>query len=122
MRIATMLSLCGPQKLKPLDGLMEIARRQRDIFLPSFQMFKMTELDYFYEIIDDVVEKKDTELMAKWYALEEDDIDYWIVDRIDDYGMADGGLRDFLIDILLTKRVVNRLYDYIQKNCAPGTD
>ena len=76
-------------------------------------------MDYFYGLIDDAVKTKDTELISKLYALEKDDLDDWLEEQLDEYGMPEGELRDVLLSKLTSYKKINYLYKYIQKKCAP---
>jgi hypothetical protein len=74
-------------------------------------------MEFFYSIVDEHVSQNSEELI-KWVALEEDEMDFWMEDQLNNAcEYLDASLTEYLIDKITTTKNRKSLYKYIQTMC-----
>jgi hypothetical protein len=79
-------------------------------------------MEFFYNCVIEIVDRDDTEEMAKLYAMKQEDIEEWMEDTLDAVGMPDGELRNACLAEWVAEDKIWKLYQYIQKHCVPDEE
>jgi len=79
-------------------------------------------MEYFYDCVTEVIDSNDAERMAELYAMDEEDVEGWMEDMLDDAGMPDGELRNACLADWQTEDNIWKLWRHIQDNCYPDPE
>lgn len=79
-------------------------------------------MEFFYDIVTDAIDHDDKEKLAELYAMDEDDVEEWMEEMLDEAGMPDGELRNACLAEWQTEDRIYKLYRHIQNNCYPDED